>query len=157
VCAELVETLALAVHHAHTRGIIHRDLKPANILLAGGGARGDFSFGETVDQDTPLTLKIADFGLAKRGSADSRQTQHGLVVGTPAYMAPEQAESGRPVGPAADIYALGVILYQLLTGQVPLEGPDAWATLQLIREREPRPPRELRPAVPRDLQTVCLK
>jgi formylglycine-generating enzyme required for sulfatase activity/tRNA A-37 threonylcarbamoyl transferase component Bud32 len=156
LCAEVVETLALAVQHAHTRGIIHRDLKPANILLSFSREpqASALACGSRLNEVVP---KIADFGLAKRLGVDSRQTQPGLVVGTPAYMAPEQAETGQPVGPPADIYALGVILYQLLTGRLPHESEDAWTTLQMIREHEPRPPRQLWQAVPRDLETVCLK
>ncbi len=151
--AELIETLARAVHHAHSHGIIHRDLKPANILLQA--------------QETPqqphlfrdrFVPKIADFGLAKRIGIDSEQTQAGHVVGTPAYMAPEQASGDRNlVGPTVDIYALGVILYQLLTGRTPVEGKFGLDVLLLVQVQEPPPPRRFQPNLPRDLETICLK
>jgi eukaryotic-like serine/threonine-protein kinase len=139
--ASLVETLARAVHHAHEHGIIHRDLKPANILLGTDG-----------------TPKISDFGLAKSLEDDSSQTRTGTIVGTPSYMAPEQA-SGSPaaVGPAADIYALGVILYEMLTGRPPFCARTPLDTLELVRTQEPVPPRRLQPATPRDLETICLQ
>jgi tRNA A-37 threonylcarbamoyl transferase component Bud32 len=144
--AELVEALARAAHYAHGHKIVHRDLKPANILLppAAGPADG---------LGAP---KIADFGVAKRLAASQGQTCDGDVLGTPAYMAPEQA-AGRAVGPAADVYSLGVILYELLTGRVPLQGQTTYDTLILVRSQEPVAPRRLQPQVPRDLETVCLK
>jgi serine/threonine protein kinase len=139
--AELLRTLALAVQYAHEQQIVHRDLKPANILFHG------------------QTPKITDFGLAKRLDTDSTGwTPEGAVVGTPNYMAPEQA-AGRvtDVGPAADVYALGVILYETLAGRPPFQA-DSWteAIRQVIHD-EPAPPTRLRPDVPRDLETVCLK
>ncbi|MGH7173638.1 MAG: protein kinase domain-containing protein, partial [Gemmataceae bacterium] len=139
--ASLVETLARAVHHAHEHGIIHRDLKPANVLLSVDG-----------------TPKISDFGLAKSLGDDSNQTGTGTIVGTPSYMAPEQA-SGSPsaVGPAADIYALGVILYEMLTGRPPFCARTPLDTLELVRTHEPVPPRRLQPTTPRDLETICLQ
>jgi WD40 repeat protein len=144
--AALVEALARAVHYAHERGIVHRDLKPANVLLQpdpGGG------FG---------VPKIADFGLAKQTDTDSGQTRSGAILGTPSYMAPEQA-SGRSsaVGPAADVYALGAILYDVLTGRPPFHGPTLLDTLEQVRAREPVPTTQLQPGVPRDLETICLK
>ena len=139
--AELVETLARAMASAHEQGVIHRDLKPANVLLTLDG-----------------TPKITDFGLAKRVGADSGQTQTESIVGTPCYMAPEQAwgESKR-VGPAADIYALGAILYDCLTGRPPFKGANTLETLDQVRSREPIPPRQLVASIPADLETICLK
>src|SRR5262249_3538785 len=144
--AQIVETLAAAVHYAHGRGFVHRDLKPANVLLTADGA-----------------LKITDFGLAKwlhdtpGGDAAAAPTRTGVLVGTPAYMAPEQAAGNRDVGPAADVYALGVLLYQLLTGRLPFQGDGALDVLRQVQEEEPLTPRRLRPGLPRDLETVCLK
>jgi WD40 repeat protein len=139
--AHLVETLARAVHHAHRHGIIHRDLKPANILLSADG-----------------TPKISDFGLAKSLEEDGNQTRTGTILGTPGYMAPEQASGSlSAVGPAADIYALGVILYEMLTGRPPFCARTPLETLELVRTQEPVPPRRLQPATPRDLETICLQ
>src|SRR4051812_34589221 len=139
--ARLTETLARAVHAAHQRGIIHRDLKPANVLLAADG-----------------TPKIADFGLAKRLDAQPRQTASGALVGTPSYMSPEQAGGkGKEVGPATDTYALGAILYELLTARPPFKAPAEVDTILQVLSEEPVPPRALQPTVPRDLETICLK
>jgi hypothetical protein len=138
--AQLVQTLARAIHAAHQRGIVHRDLKPANVLLTADG-----------------TPKITDFGLAKR--LDTRgQTRTGEIVGTPSYMAPEQA-AGRKheVGPATDVYALGATLYELLTGRPPFEAETALDTVLKVVAEEPVPPSRLRAQTPRDLQTICLK
>jgi WD40 repeat protein/thiol-disulfide isomerase/thioredoxin len=139
--ARLVETLARAVHAAHQRGIIHRDLKPANVLLAPDG-----------------TPKIADFGLAKQLDDDSAQTRTGQVLGTPSYMAPEQA-AGRlkEVGARTDVYALGGILYEALTGRPPFKGATVRDTLEQVLSQEPVPPSRLQPKVPADLETICLK
>jgi serine/threonine protein kinase len=140
--AELVRVLALAVQHAHAQKVVHRDLKPANVLLATDG-----------------TPKITDFGLAKRLDSDSTALTHeGAVLGTAGYMAPEQAAGrAREVGPAADTYALGAILYELLTGRPPFLA-DSWnQALEQVLHDEPAPPGRLRPDVPRDLETVCLK
>ena len=139
--AALVETLARAIHHAHQRGIIHRDLKPANILF-----------------DESSTAKISDFGLAKQLDEATAHTQTGAILGTPSYMAPEQAEGAHSaIGPAADVYSLGAILYEMLTGRPPFRGPTVLETLAQVRERDPVPPRQLQPGVPRDLETVCLE
>jgi serine/threonine-protein kinase len=165
--AQLVETLARAIHHAHQHGIVHRDLKPANILLVSGGVVSGELSGETplTTQDSPLTTpKITDFGLAKI-LTDQRavsglpgQTQSGAIMGTPSYMSPEQA-SGRTkaIGPAADIYALGAILYEMLTGRPPFRAESSLETLQQVLSQDPVPPRLWQPKVPHDLETVCLK
>jgi serine/threonine protein kinase len=139
--AEMVLALSRAVHHAHEKGIIHRDLKPANVLLLADG-----------------TLKIADFGLAKRSDSSYAHTQTGAIVGSPSYMAPEQAAgAGDRVGPATDVYALGVILYELLTGGPPFKAATLLETIEQVREHDPVPPRFLQPKTPRDLETICLK
>jgi serine/threonine protein kinase len=139
--AELVLALAKAVHHAHERGIVHRDLKPANVLLLADG-----------------TPKITDFGLAKRADANYAHTQTGTILGSPSYMAPEQAAGASDkIGPATDVYALGVILYELLTGRPPFKGATLLETIEQVREHDPVPPRFLIPKTPRDLETICLK
>jgi hypothetical protein len=138
--AELLETLARAVHTAHAAGVVHRDLKPANVLV---GER--------------WTLKVADFGLAKRLDGPA-QTVTGVIKGTPPYMAPEQAAGqAKEVGPAVDVYALGAILYELLTGRPPFRGTTPLETLLLVQVQEPVPPSRLNLKVPRDLETICLK
>jgi tetratricopeptide (TPR) repeat protein len=155
-----LEVVAAAVHCAHEQGIIHRDLKPDNILLASGGRKppGDAEPGGVSPPLAEYVPKVTDFGIAKQLTADSGETREGDVIGTPAYMAPEQA-SGRPelIGPAADVYGLGAILYEMLTGRVPLLGETVLDTLLLVRTEEPVPPRRLQPKVPRDLETICLK
>jgi eukaryotic-like serine/threonine-protein kinase len=139
--AGLVETLAQAMHFAHCRNVIHRDLKPANVLLTADGVP-----------------KVTDFGLARQLDADSSQTRTGVIMGTPSYMAPEQA-SGQThaAGPAADVYALGAILYALLTGQPPFKGATSLETLDQVRGQEPVAPSRLQARLPRDLETICLK
>jgi WD40 repeat protein len=140
--ASLVEALARAVHYAHQQGIVHRDLKPANVLLTAGGIP-----------------KITDFGLAKLLTGDeAAKTRTGDIAGTPGYMAPEQA-AGRTkeAGTAADVYSLGAILYDLLTGRPPFKAETWLETLRQVVAEEPVAPRRLRPKLPRDLETVCLK
>jgi hypothetical protein len=139
--ARRVDTLARAMHVAHQAGIVHRDLKPGNVLVAADG-----------------TMKVSDFGLAKRLDEGAGPTQTGAIVGTPSYMAPEQAgaETGK-VSPAADIYALGAILYELLTGRPPFKAATPLDTLRQVLNDEPVSIRQLHSGVPRDLETICHK
>jgi serine/threonine protein kinase/tetratricopeptide (TPR) repeat protein len=145
--AAVLETLARAMHAAHQSGIIHRDLKPANVLLAG-------------EPEVPLadcTPKITDFGLAKRLDRELGHTVTGQVMGTPSYMAPEQAQGKKDITPSADVYALGAVLYELLTARPPFQAETLMDTLLQVINHEPVPPRRLQPKVPRDLETICLK
>ena len=156
--ARLVATLAAAVEHAHRKGVLHRDLKPSNVILttpAGPDAASD---------DLDLAPRVTDFGLAKllecgpEAAPTVDQTRSGAILGTPAYMAPEQAGGqSRSVGPPADVYALGVILYEVLTGRAPFQAETPLDTLLLVRTQSPVPPGRLRPGIPRDLETICLK
>jgi WD40 repeat protein/tetratricopeptide (TPR) repeat protein len=139
--AQWLLTLAQAIDAAHRAGVVHRDLKPANVLLTEDGQP-----------------KVTDFGLAKRLDDPSGQTQTGAILGTPSYMAPEQAESKAPrVGPATDVWALGAILYEMLTGRPPFKAATVFDTLQHVRTAEPIPPSQFQPRTPRDLETICLK
>jgi len=138
--AELLMQLAHAVEYAHQKGIIHRDIKPANVLLTADGIP-----------------KLTDFGLAKRVQDESGQTRTGTVLGTPSYMPPEQAEGRlQEVGPRSDVYSLGAVLYDMLTGRPPFRGTTMLDTLQMVQKQEPVAPTELQPKVPHDLQTICL-
>jgi eukaryotic-like serine/threonine-protein kinase len=139
--AELMVTLARAVHVAHEAGIVHRDLKPTNVLYTSDGVP-----------------KVTDFGLAKRIDSDDGQTETGQIMGSPSYMAPEQARGhSRYVGPSADVYALGAILYEMLTGRPPFKGETPMETVRQVLDDDPVTPSRLVPRVPRDLETVCLK
>jgi serine/threonine-protein kinase len=138
--ARLAETLARAMHAAHEHGIVHRDLKPGNVLLTADGVP-----------------KITDFGVAKRMDSELARTKTGAVLGTPGYMAPEQAAGRRDVGPAADVYGLGALLYEMLTGRPPFQDETPLDTVLRVLSDEPVPPRRLRAKLPRDLQTICLK
>ncbi len=141
VAARYVEAVARAMHHAHQHGILHRDLKPSNILVD--------------RQDDP---HVTDFGLAKWMNTDRGQTRTGAVLGTPGYMAPEQAAGrGRELGPATDVYGLGAILYECLTGRPPFVAEGPMETVMQVLERDPAPPSLLNPGIDRDLETICLK
>ncbi len=139
--ADYLETVARAIHYAHERGILHRDLKPSNVLIGTDGQP-----------------RVTDFGLAKRMGGDSSLTLSGQVLGSPSYMPPEQAGTGRgKVGRHSDVYALGAMLYHALVGRPPFVGEGLNQTLDQVFHHEPVPPRVLNPAVPRDLETICLK
>lgn len=144
LASELAVELTSAIHYSHQRGIIHRDLKPANVLI---------------DQRTDgrMAIKITDFGLAKRAGDDSGMTQTGEVMGTPSYMAPEQAEGRRGIDERADIYSIGAILYEMLVGGPPFRGATLMETLHQVKNVEPVPPGRMNPSVPRDLEVICLK
>lgn len=139
--AHIVEQVARGVHHSHQQNILHRDLKPANILLTADG-----------------TPKITDFGLARMMGIGEGMTLAGSILGTPSYMSPEQATGQREkFGPTIDVYALGAILYCLLTGKPPFLEAQPIDTLQKVRDQEPASPRSIVPGIPRDLETICLK
>jgi eukaryotic-like serine/threonine-protein kinase len=139
--AELIAKVARTVHYAHEHGILHRDIKPGNILLDANGEP-----------------HLTDFGLARLVETESSVTQTLDVLGTPSYMAPEQAVGNNAtVSSATDVYGLGAVLYQLLTGQPPFAGGTTYETIKLLEDTEPRPPRLLNPKVDRDVSTICLK
>src|SRR5262249_12248054 len=139
--AQIVEVVARTVDYAHEHGILHRDLKPANILL-----------------DTKGQPLVSDFGLAKRMHGGACITQSGTILGSPAYMSPEQASGQvKELTTAADVYSLGAILYELLTGRPPFRAETPFETLRQVTERAPRRPRTINPQVHRDLETICMK
>jgi tRNA A-37 threonylcarbamoyl transferase component Bud32 len=139
--AELAATLAMAMHAAHQAGIVHRDLKPANILF-----------------DSDGTPKITDFGLAKLLGVEETHSLTGQIMGTPSYMAPEQAQGDvRAIGPPADTYALGAVLYEMLTGRPPFKGASRMETLHQVVYDDVVPPSRIQPRIPRDVETICLK
>ncbi len=157
LAAQIVVRLAQAIAHAHSRGVLHRDLKPGNVIMEPiprGAVRSD-------EAGLDCIPRVTDFGLARLSAAGQEATaatQSGAILGTPSYMAPEQAQGGGDaVGPAADVYGLGAILYALLVGRPPFQADSVLDTLLLLRTQEPVAPSRLRPRVPRDLETVCLK
>jgi hypothetical protein len=149
--ARLVEKLARAVQAAHEAGVVHRDLKPANVLLAPPG--------DEPALNTPWGVpKVADFGLCRLLQAEGQRTAEGAVAGTPQYMAPEQAEGrGQDIGPATDVWALGVILYEMLTGRRPFQAGSTPATLRAVCQDEPPRPMRLQAGVPAELEAICLR
>jgi serine/threonine protein kinase len=167
--ARLVEQLARGMNAAHQVGIVHRDLKPGNVLLQSKFIKEsaqDTEKNQKISSGSALSVssmvngipKITDFGLAKRVEGGSDLTQTGAILGTPSYMAPEQAAGeGKRVGPAADVYALGAILYECLTGRPPFLAPTPLETLIQLAMNEPTPPSRLKPKIPADLDTICLK
>ncbi|GEM_PF-1326531 len=158
--AHLTEVLARALLHAHLHGIVHRDFKPSNVLLdvADGGPTQPANAATTAPLVFDWTPKIADFGLAKRADDAQNLTQKDQIIGTPSYMAPEQAsEHFAEIGPATDVYALGATLYEMLTGRPPFKAETPLRTIQLVIGEDPIAPTKFESHLPRDLETICLK
>jgi serine/threonine-protein kinase len=167
--ARLVAIIARAVEHAHSLGILHRDLKPSNILLGkdeGGRIKDEtkpnptsgFGSGSSfILPPSSFEPKVSDFGLAKKLDSKGSLTRTGAIVGTPSYMSPEQAAGRKDLTAGADVYSLGAILYELLTGRPPFQASHPVDTLLLVLEQEPVPPRDLNPTVDRELEMICLK
>ncbi|MFO0810836.1 MAG: serine/threonine-protein kinase [Gemmataceae bacterium] len=162
--AALTETLARTMHHAHQAGIVHRDLKPENVLLAGGKRSATDIYERRIDtarlasDPSLLTPKVSDFGLARRLDTAHGSMRSGGLLGTPSYMAPECADgSGRPATPCADVYALGAILYECLTGRPPFKAATLLETIRLVLEGELIPPHTFAPGTPPELEAICLK
>jgi serine/threonine protein kinase len=164
--AQLIKTLARAVHHAHQRGILHGALKPANILLQkdeGGRMKDEAGQGQQpssfiLHPSAFILPKITDFGMAKRLEPGEHRTQGGLLWGTPSYMAPEHASPGHgPITASVDIYGLGALLYEMLTGRPPFQGATPLSTLEQVASQEPPAPSRLQRHIPRDLETICHK
>lgn len=148
--AKLVVKLARAMQHAHEQNILHRDLKPSNVLLEASHPNDG--------KGTALEPKIADFGLAKKlDDDDSKLTRTGDIFGSPSYMSPEQASGVMKFTPAVDVYALGAILYECLTGRPPFMSPEPMLTIMMVLSNDPVPPRQVQPKLPLDLDTICLK
>lgn len=151
LAARLVAGVAGAIEHAHEKGIVHRDIKPSNLLVV-----------QPFDPFQPVpdavSLKVSDFGLARPPGGESRLTSTNAILGTPAYMSPEQSRGHQAeIGPATDIYSMGAVLYEYLVGRPPLLADTAVATLRMINEAEPLPPRRIQPGIPLDLDTICMK
>jgi eukaryotic-like serine/threonine-protein kinase len=158
--AQIVAALARAMEHAHQRKILHRDLKPANIVLYAPECDGDTSNRRAWENGNPASWlpRICDFGMAKLLETEGDETRSRIACGSPSYMAPEQAEARQSeIGPKTDVYGLGAILYQMLTGRPPFCGKNDLDTLRQVVADEPTSPRTLRPELPRDLETICSK
>lgn len=157
--AALIKQIAETLHCAHQAGIVHRDIKPANILLVpSADTQHSPSTLDKIDGHSLPKLKITDFGLSKNLDEDSHLTRTGMLMGTPDYMAPEQIpDSGETVNAAADIYALGTMLYEMLSGRHPFQADSITAKIKMLRDNEPPALRHLRPEIPKDLETICLR